>query len=223
MKKHKKFNSILAAATFCVMSAGATVALAQTATTDQPENQTQPTTASATASCQSDVANNCSHLIGTKVENQQGQKLGKIIDVVVSPDNQRISYCVLSVRHGMFMKDKYLAVPRAAFQPGADESHLILNASRANLAKATGVDRNQLPSANIPVWGAEPGAPAELPPVVVFAPTVTPPPAQTPEQAVGYPWAPEPIWSSPPVYATASEAMRSAQFQSGFGYRLMPH
>jgi hypothetical protein len=226
MKKCRKLNSILAAATLCAVSAGASVALAQQASTDQPlpKECATTTTTTTTTPDQSQIVSKCSQLIGTPVENQQGQKLGKIADVVVSFDNQKVSYCVLSTRHGFFGRSRLLPVPLAAFQPSRDGTHLILNASRANLAKARSYDRNEWPSAMTSAWGAEPSAPSQLPPVVVFAPDVTPPSPTTPS-ATAYPWIADPPMGPPPAYQSrsASAAFDALYFQLSFGDPAMSH
>jgi hypothetical protein len=158
----------MVAVALCVASAVGTAAQAQQASTIQP--QTQSLTNATPASDPPQVVSKCSQLIGAKVKNQQGQELGKIDDVVVSFHSDRVSYCVLRVKHGLFTKTRFLAVPLAAFQPSDDGSHLILNASQANLANAKGFDRNEWASVTTPAWGAQPGAPVELPPAMVFAP-----------------------------------------------------
>jgi len=227
MKKCRKLNSILAAATLCAVSAGASVALAAstdpTVAKECSTNTTTTTTTTATTPDQSQLVSKCSQLIGTPVENQQGQRLGKIADVVVSFDNQKVSYCVLSTRHGFFGRTRLLPVPLAAFQPSRDGTHLILNANRANLAKARSYDRNEWPSAMNSAWGAEPSAPSELPPVVVFAPDVAPPSPTTPS-ATAYPWISDPPMGPPPAYQSrsASAAFDALYFQMSFGDPAMP-
>jgi len=215
MIKFRKMNSTLAAAALCVASVGWTAAQAQEASTDQP--QTQPPSATTPAAIQPQVISKCSQLIGVRVENPQRQQLGKITDVVVSFDSERVSYCVLGIKHGIFAKARYLAVPLAALQPSDDGSHLVLNADRANLAKAKGFARNEWPSAIVPAWGAQPGAPEQLPPVEVFAPAVRP------ARAVGYPRTPEPIWGPYSPYQSASDNIDALRFELMFGYRATPH
>jgi sporulation protein YlmC with PRC-barrel domain len=100
--------------------------------------------------------NRCSHILGALVENPQGDKLGKIHDVVLNFNNSQVSYCVLSVEHGLFARHKYIAVPLAAFQPSADGSRLVLNADKNRVAQAEGFDLNHWPSATNPLWGAQP-------------------------------------------------------------------
>ncbi len=193
MTKSRSFNSLLVAAAVGVVSAGSTSAMAQVASTDQPEMQPP--------SNQRQVVSKCTQLIGSKVENREGQPLGKITDAVVSFDNERVSYCVLSVNHGIFAKSKYLAVPLAAFRPSEDGTHLILNVSKVNLAKAKGFDRNEWPSAITPVWAAEPAPPVELPPVEVFAPAAAPAPVLV------RPYVADPVWGPLPTPRTASDAI----------------
>jgi len=217
MKKLRKFNSILAAAAFCAVSACATVATAQQISTDKPQLQ-QPSDTT-TSAIEPQEVSKCSQLIGTPVKNQQGESLGKIADVVVSFHNERVSYCVLRVKHGIFTKTRFLAVPLAAFQPSEDGSHLILNANRANLANAGGFDRNQWPTATTPAWGAEPAAPQELPPVKVFAPSAAPAPT------VGYPLVVDPAMYSPNSrqFQSACSAIDAMQFQVNVGYVQSGH
>ncbi len=147
-------------ATLCVASAGS-VAVADTTTNTTTTQATQ-------------VVAKTSTLVGTKVENQQGQCLGRISDIVVDFNNNQVSYCVLSVKHGFFAKTRYIPVPLAAFQPGASGNTLILNASKANLAQARGYENGQWPSSITPAWGAEPAPTVELPPVEVFGPEYIP-------------------------------------------------
>ena len=168
MIKSKKVSAFLIAAALCAVSTGGTVAQAQEASAVQP--QKQPPTGATNATDPPQVVSKCSQLIGAKVENQQGQEIGKIDDVVVSFHSDRVSYCLLSVKHGIFAKARFLAVPLAAFQPSDDGSHLILNASQDNLANAKGLDRDIWASVTTPVWGAQPGPSEELPPAAVFAP-----------------------------------------------------
>jgi sporulation protein YlmC with PRC-barrel domain len=172
MKKTSKFDSKIMIAAMCLAAAGL---MAQTQ--DNPvggtRNQNAPITSdsqsqqggtqsqsqqsgSTNAPGQPQRINKCSSLIGTTVENQQGDKLGKIDEVVVDFDTGRVSYCVLSVEHKLFGQPKYIAVPLAAFQPSPDGDRLILNADKDKMAQAQGFDRNNWPSVTNPAWGAQP-------------------------------------------------------------------
>ena len=100
--------------------------------------------------------NKCSQLIGAAVEDPQGDKLGKIDEVVVDFESGRVSYCVLSVEHKLFATPKFLAVPLAALQTSSDGMRLILNTDKDKIAQAQGFDRDNWPSVTNPAWGAQP-------------------------------------------------------------------
>jgi sporulation protein YlmC with PRC-barrel domain len=212
MIKSKKINLTVVAATVYVMAVGLT-ASAQEASTDKPLTSSSANT---TAPGNPQVVSRASQLIGTSVENQDGQRLGRITDVVVNFDNNQVSYCVMSIKHGAFAKTRYLAVPLGAFVPSGDGSHLILNASRDNLAGAAGIGRNELPSTIVPVWGAEPGQPEELPPVVVFAPTTTAPEVKPPAIEI----VPDAAMGPPAVWQRPNDPMNSLTAAVNFGYPI---
>jgi sporulation protein YlmC with PRC-barrel domain len=156
MKKARRFDAKVVVATMCLATAAWIAAQAQ----DGPltgASQSQPqTSTTTTAPGQPLKMNKCSQLIGKTVENPQGDKLGKIEDVVVDFNTGRVSYCVLSVEHKLFATPKYLAVPLTAMQPGSDGTSLILNADKDKVAQAEGFDRNNWPSVSNPAWGAQP-------------------------------------------------------------------
>ncbi len=100
--------------------------------------------------------NRCSQLIGMEVKNQQGDKLGKINDVVIDFSNGRVAYVVLNSSTSPFTADKLHAVPLRAFQPASDGKSVVLNADKEKLANAQGFAKDEWPSATNPSWGAEP-------------------------------------------------------------------
>jgi len=183
-------------ATLTVASAGAVMAQSNDTTTTTTTTSTQTTTKSP------EIVAKSSQLIGTKVENQQGQCLGRISDVVVDFNSQKVSYAVLSTKHGFFGKTRYIPVPLAAFQANAGGDTLILNATRANLAQARGYDNNQWPTSITPAWGAEPAPTVELPPVEVFGPEYIPAPVPVARVYYG-----DPTRGAMPVPRTASQAI----------------
>ena len=121
----------------------------------QTDKRTEVTT-SATASAQVMKVNKASQLVGMTVKNQQGEKLGKIDDVVIDLAGEKVAYCVLSVSQGAFSADKLHAVPLRAFQTSADGTHLMLNADKEKLAQAEGFNKDNWPSPSNPSWGAQP-------------------------------------------------------------------
>jgi sporulation protein YlmC with PRC-barrel domain len=168
MRKARKIDAKVVVAALYVATAGWMLAQAQdnpgTGVNQAPQQPATPTPAGPMLKI-----NRCSQLIGSTVENPQGDKLGKIDEVVLDIQNRRVSYCVMSVEHKLFATPKYLAVPWAAFGPSADGSHLILNANKEQVAQAQGFDRNNLPSVTNSAWGAQPfWTPAQKTPMAVL-------------------------------------------------------
>jgi sporulation protein YlmC with PRC-barrel domain len=220
MKKSKRVTSTLVAAALCVVSTGWTAALAQNNSSETDQPLIQQTSESATAPVQAQLKSRCSQLIGTRVVNEQGDKLGRIADVVISFDNDHVSYCVLRVKPGMFARHRLVEVPLAAFQPSPDGSRLILNADRANLANATGFDPNQWPSAVSTVWGAEPPPPTQLPSTEVYAPAPSQAPVGAGHRTVyDNSW----NWDQLPIPQTASQAIDQMHFETQYGLPLSSH
>jgi sporulation protein YlmC with PRC-barrel domain len=100
--------------------------------------------------------NKSSTLIGATVKNQQGEKLGKIRDLVIDLNSERVAYAVLGSPGMFFSAEKLQAVPLRALQPDATGTSLILNASKENLASSPGFDKANWPEVGTAVWGAEP-------------------------------------------------------------------
>jgi sporulation protein YlmC with PRC-barrel domain len=100
--------------------------------------------------------NKASELIGCTVKDPQGERLGKIRDVVIDFQNDRVAYAVLGSESGILSAEKLHAVPLRAFQPSDDGTYLILNTDKDKLAHAEGFDKNNWPSVTNPSWGAQP-------------------------------------------------------------------
>jgi len=100
--------------------------------------------------------NRGSNLIGATVKNQQGETLGKIKDIVVDFNTEKVAYAVLDAGTGLLSSQKLHAVPLRAFQPDADGKSLILNADKEKLSQAQGFERNNWPAMNSSAWGGEP-------------------------------------------------------------------
>lgn len=226
MTEFKTINATLVAAALCVASSGWTTVQAQQTFTEQPsvlqvQNGQKNAEATTTATNQPQLIGRGSQLIGCRVTNPQGEKLGRITDVVVGSDNQHAPYCVLKVKAGMFAKARYVDVPVAAFHESEDNSSLILNASKANLANARQFDANQWPSGANNVWGAEPNPQATpLPPSEVYAlPSVQSPVAPGAQPFIDSSWA----WDQFSCPRTASQAIDRAQYGMMYGQLLNSH
>lgn len=109
-------------------------------------------------SSQPQQINKGSSLIGTTVKNQQGENLGKITDLVIDFDSERVSYVVLDSGAGILNARKLHAVPLRAFQPDAAGTSLILNTDKAKLDSSQGFANNNWPSTATGTWGAEPSS-----------------------------------------------------------------
>lgn len=100
--------------------------------------------------------NKSSSLIGTTVNNQQGEKLGKVHDLVIDFNSDRVAYIVLDSETGLFSPAKLHAVPLRAFQPDSEGTSLVLNADKAKLDSSAGFDKDNWPAVGTAAWGAEP-------------------------------------------------------------------
>lgn len=83
-----------------------------------------------------------SKLIGMKVQNPQGQDLGKISDMVVNMNTGDVRYAVLEFDPGIFQGEKLFAVPTSQLRMAADRDTISYNMSKATLEK-TAVPRSE--------------------------------------------------------------------------------
>jgi sporulation protein YlmC with PRC-barrel domain len=87
-------------------------------------------------------------LLGAKIVNGQGDQIGVVADVVLTPDRDAVSYVVLSTGWAWGLPDKYFAVPWSQFQlpPGGKGKVLILKGvSWAQLDQAKGFNKAHWP------------------------------------------------------------------------------
>jgi sporulation protein YlmC with PRC-barrel domain len=92
-----------------------------------------------------------SKIIGSNVENRQGENLGEIEDLVVDPATGRISYAVLSYGGVLGIGDKLAAVPFNALNPKPDDPEkLVLNIDRERLQRAPSFESREWPNLNDP-------------------------------------------------------------------------
>lgn len=77
-----------------------------------------------------------SKVIGMKVQNPQGQDLGKISDMVVNMNTGDVRYAILEFDPGIFQGEKLFAVPSAQLRMAADRDTISYNMSKARLEKA---------------------------------------------------------------------------------------
>lgn len=93
-----------------------------------------------------------STLIGAKVQDTEGKKLGDIKDLVIDPIEGDISYAVLDFGGFLGLGDKYFAVPWEALKLGENQKYLILDVSKKVLKNAPGFPKDQWPDMSNGQW-----------------------------------------------------------------------
>ncbi len=91
-------------------------------------------------------------LIGTEVVNLQGEKLGKLEELMIDLASGRIGYAVLSFGGVLGIGDKLFAVPWASLQVDETREQIVMNAHKDLLEKAPGFDKNHWPQTPNGLW-----------------------------------------------------------------------
>ena len=86
-----------------------------------------------------------STVLGMKVQDTEGKKLGDIKDLVIDPVDGSIGYAVLDFGGFLGIGDKYFAVPWEALQWTPDHKTIVLDVSKKDLKQAPGFDKNKWP------------------------------------------------------------------------------
>jgi sporulation protein YlmC with PRC-barrel domain len=86
-----------------------------------------------------------STVVGMKVQDTEGKKLGDIKDLVIDPADGSIGYAVLDFGGFLGIGDKYFAVPWEALQWTPDHKAIVLDVSKKDLKQAPGFNKNQWP------------------------------------------------------------------------------
>ncbi len=101
-----------------------------------------------------------SETIGLKVEDAQGNKLGKIEDLVFNPKTGHVRYAVLSFGGVVGIGEKYFAVPWNHFRTheraglaGSERLVLVLDVNQATLKNAPGFDSKNWPDFGDAAYG----------------------------------------------------------------------
>jgi hypothetical protein len=93
-------------------------------------------------------------IIGDTVRNTAGEDLGKIEDLMIDLDFNRVGYVVVSFGGFLGIGDKLFAVPLEALTLDAPNHEFILNVSRERLENAPGFDKDNWPNTFDRSWGA---------------------------------------------------------------------
>lgn len=108
----------------------------------QAQDSQAPAARQAEAAAANDMR--ASKVIGMKVRNPQGEDLGKIEDVVIDVDNEKLRYAVVSLGGFLGLGDKLFTIPASEFRTGANQ--LVLNVDKDQLQNAPGFSRDQRPN-----------------------------------------------------------------------------
>lgn len=87
-------------------------------------------------------------IIGDKVENLQGEDLGKIDNLMVNVDTGNIEYVVLEFGSFMGIGGKLFAIPFSEFQLDSDKQVFLLDRSKEYLKNVPGFDKTHWPDTN---------------------------------------------------------------------------
>lgn len=98
------------------------------------------------------------YVYGMAVKDPQGERLGKISDIVFDLKRDKVSYTVLSTENpsGLSLHRKMIAVPITAYVPSPEGNSLVLNTSRDKLQAAPGFNNENWPSVDHPDFGPNP-------------------------------------------------------------------
>jgi sporulation protein YlmC with PRC-barrel domain len=94
-------------------------------------------------------------LIGDEIVNREGEKLGRLEDIMLDVPNGRIAYAVLSMGGFLGLGDKLFAVPWELLQLDTDHKNMILDVPRERLEQAPGFDKDRWPSVADPTWAVQ--------------------------------------------------------------------
>jgi len=93
-----------------------------------------------------------SNLIGAKVQDTEGKKIGDIKDLVIDPVVGDIEYVVLDFGGFLGIGDKYFAVPWEAMRLSENQQSLVLDVSKKDLKHAPGFSKDQWPDMSNREW-----------------------------------------------------------------------
>ncbi len=114
-------------------------------TQQQTQQQRQQAMPQGAGARQSGMLHKTSKIIGKEVKNTQNEDLGSIDDLVLTADNQQVSYAALSTGGALGVGAKYYAIPWSALQVGP-QGDITLSISKSQLDQATAFDRNNWPA-----------------------------------------------------------------------------
>jgi len=94
-------------------------------------------------------------MIGNRVENLDGEHLGKIEEIVIDVDFGCVAYAVLSFGGFLGLGDKLFAIPWRALAQSEREGVWMLHADKEALERAEGLDKDDWPKISDRTWVAK--------------------------------------------------------------------
>ena len=91
-------------------------------------------------------------IIGDKVVNPQGDKLGSINDLMIDLQFGKIEYVVIELGGFLGIGEKFFAIPFHLLTLDAKNQKFILNQLKETLEKAPGFDKDHWPETNIHMY-----------------------------------------------------------------------
>jgi hypothetical protein len=96
-----------------------------------------------------------SKTIGTKVENAEGESLGKIEDLVIDAGEGRVTAVILSIGGFLGIGEKLVAIPLSAFDYDEGKGRFVLDIDRETLKDAPAFHSDEWPELIDRVWAAD--------------------------------------------------------------------
>jgi hypothetical protein len=93
-----------------------------------------------------------SHLLGSTVKNPQGQALGAIKDLVISPEDNRVVYAVLAFGGVLGIGGQFFAIPLSALKPAAEAKTFVVEIDPERLRTAPEFNQDNWPQMTDPQW-----------------------------------------------------------------------
>lgn len=99
---------------------------------------------------------NAEDIVGTKVQNPQGENLGKVEAVMLSSEhpNWQVTYFILSFGGFLGIGDKLFAIPSSVFTWNEAKDCFIISVDKETLKESPGFDKNDWPDMSNPNWNS---------------------------------------------------------------------
>lgn len=89
-----------------------------------------------------------SSIIGDKVHNEKGEKLGHIKDIMLDVRSGKVEYYIIEFGGFLGIEEKFFAIPADKLEIDPEERIFRIHESRETLEKAPGFDKHHWPETN---------------------------------------------------------------------------